>query len=354
MNTENKVMVGFIATACVVLPAAVAVSAGMPVWLWAVLTLLLLLIPFLVARKLVDRNRQQAMQAELDRASEPEVVEQPVAYQQESITEVELPSAVADYDFLFSATVWWRPTPNPPGLPHANPGGLAVDAILGRAREITTQGPPDRSTLVQHKLDAVLGMVARDETGRVEALAGNVALALSDADSKRLRKLSDVRKDEQVWEHERHHERNRRAYLSEDVLSDPASAVVWWLARNDADLDVEQAVKLIGPLSRLSAAATGSEVPDLYRRLGTDADGELFRAYQDFSVPSLHFPTDQSAADRLGRLMEALGLEPGDDRRPVLADRVARLIEATAPQDAGEIRRRFETHRTLADGSQSE
>ncbi|GAA2795129.1 hypothetical protein [Saccharopolyspora taberi] len=349
MNTENKVVVGFIATACVALPAAVAVSAGLPVWLWAVITLLLLVIPLLVARKLVDRDRQQELKVELEKAAEPEVVEQPVAYQQEVVADVPLPSAVADYDFLFSATVWWRPVPNPPGLPHANPGALAVDAILVRARDVAAQGAPDRHALVQHKLTAVLGMVGRDETGRVEALANNVSLVLSDADSLRLRKLSDVRKDEQVWEHERNHERTRREYLGQDVLRDPASAIVWWLARNDTD--VEQAVKLIGPLARLSAAATGSEVPDLYRRLATDGDGELFRAYQDFSVPSLHFPNETSAADRLGRLMDALGLEPGDDRRPALADRVARLIENTAPAEAGEIRQRFDARPSLSDGS---
>jgi hypothetical protein len=57
-----------------------------------------------------------------------------------------------------------------------------------------------------------------------------------------------------IWEHQRKYEQNKRAYLGRDVLKDPGSAVVWWLARNDDH--VEKTVQAIGLLAQLSSAAT--------------------------------------------------------------------------------------------------
>jgi hypothetical protein len=58
---------------------------------------------------------------------------------------------------------------------------------------------------------------------------------------------------EDVWEYERRREQSMRRYLSTDVLRDPGSAVVWWLARNNGQ--VETAVQSIDLLVQLSRAA---------------------------------------------------------------------------------------------------
>ncbi|MFD0488325.1 hypothetical protein ACFQ0O_16260 [Saccharopolyspora spinosporotrichia] len=77
MNSENKVLVAFITAACVLVPTGIAVGTGMNGWLWALITLALLTIPYLVARKLIDQNNQRRMQRELDTVTEhPAPVEQ--------------------------------------------------------------------------------------------------------------------------------------------------------------------------------------------------------------------------------------------------------------------------------------
>ncbi|GGV66065.1 hypothetical protein GCM10010294_19140 [Streptomyces griseoloalbus] len=96
-------------------------------------------------------------------------------------------------------------------------------------------------------------------------MAADVTLALAPADRERLRKLKDLRKDEEVWEYERQHERNKRRYLGDDVLKSVGTAVVWWLARHENE--IEKAVDMIGPLARIAAAANGEEVPELFRHL---------------------------------------------------------------------------------------
>ncbi|MGH3870444.1 MAG: hypothetical protein ACRDSR_02850 [Pseudonocardiaceae bacterium] len=53
-------------------------------------------------------------------------------------------------------------------------------------------------------------------------------------------------------EHEHDHERRKRDYLRDDVLQNTGSAITWWLARKDND--VEDTVRLIGALAQLSAA----------------------------------------------------------------------------------------------------
>ncbi|WP_380285984.1 hypothetical protein [Kitasatospora purpeofusca] len=176
-----------------------------------------------------------------------------------------LPSAVPDYDFVFSATVWWRQLPNPGGVVHIAPDTLATDAVLARARAITEREHPGRPELVRHRLDGLLGTLSPDNSGIVVAMAGQVGLALSEADRARLDKLAEVRKTEEIWDHERRYERSKRSYLGEDVLKSPGSAVVWWLARNDEE--VQGAVDMIGPLAQLAAAANDEAVDVLYRHL---------------------------------------------------------------------------------------
>ncbi|MFF2616441.1 hypothetical protein [Kitasatospora sp. NPDC058046] len=234
--------------------------ARWPVWLWAVPATMALLLAVLQAS-----------------ARAPKPAEPP--WEKTRVAGVALPSLVPDYDFHFSATVWWRPIPNLTGLVHADPAGLAVETVLERAREVTACEIPGRLDLVQHRLNGVLGTQSQDRSGLVEAMGGRVELRLSEDDRHRLGKLSEVRKTEEVWEHERRHEQSKRAYLGDDVLKSPGSAMVWWLARHDEQ--IREAVDLIGPLAQLSAAANDQAVSELYTHL----------------VPGAGLPPDDSGDD---------------------------------------------------------
>ncbi|MGW2374371.1 hypothetical protein [Kitasatospora sp. NPDC001683] len=243
-----------------------------------------------------------------------------------------LPSLVPDYDFLFSATVWWRPVRNATGLVHADPAGLAVETVLARAREVTEQEVPGRLDLVQHRLNGVLGAQSQDLSGLVEAMGGRVELRLSEDDRHRLGKLSEVRKTEEVWEHERRYEQSKRAYLGGDVLKSPGDAVVWWLARHDDR--IQDAVDLIGPLAQLSAAANNEAVSELYEHL----------------VPGA-FPDDEGPAGPtagppvvgpLNQMLNDMRLRKESPEGQAYVHRVADATTAAGrPDDAGLIRKSF-------------
>lgn len=86
-------------------------------------------------------------------------------------------------------------------------------------------------------------------------------LVLPEQDRQRLDKLAAIRKEEDVWEYERRREQSMRRYLGTDVLKDPGSAVVWWLARNNGQ--VETAVQSIDLLVQLSRAANRLNIPKI-------------------------------------------------------------------------------------------
>src|SRR5690606_14439687 len=89
----------------------------------------------------------------------------PVNRTERHITEVALPSAWDDYDFVFSATVRWLPTDVSTDESFVNAEALAVESILTRARRITENRPPNRVSLVQHELSGALGRMEPDDTG---------------------------------------------------------------------------------------------------------------------------------------------------------------------------------------------
>lgn len=153
-----------------------------------VVAVLLLGVPGRVAWRIRRREREAGVPL-LGQTDQPEA-------SQTLKTDVALPSAVNDYDFQFSATVHWRPTVGAT-VRHANPSGLAVDAILARAQEITKDEHPSRADVVTHQLAAVLGLAERDSTGAVKAWAEQIQLVLPEVDQVRLRKCSDLRK---AWE----------------------------------------------------------------------------------------------------------------------------------------------------------
>lgn len=355
MSSGHKTMTAFLTTICGLILVITDLLMGWPEWLWPVLAALLLTGSVLTS-KATARPRSPIP---LEYTLEPDLPIPPQQRQEQRVTSVALPSAVEDYDFLFSAVVRWVPLETPPCAPHINPGGLAIEAVLLRAREVTAGEPPNRSTLVQHQLNGVLGAMVPDPSGRVLAMAENVALGLSEVDLDRLSKLAGVRKDEDVWEHERNYERNRRAYLSDDVLQNTGSAVVWWLAKNDEH--IESAVERIGLLAQLSAAAHNHEVPLPFRHLAPSATPPPSPQNGD-QVQSQAYPTAHAngfqdthaglkigtaAHEALDGLMGWLGLSPDDPEFPLLADRLARVIAAAGKDEkADEIRQLFDVPAT--------
>ncbi|SCD64087.1 hypothetical protein GA0115239_104829 [Streptomyces sp. BpilaLS-43] len=250
--------------------AVVAIGAVLewPVWLWFLLPALIagaFLLDMCVPR---TRGRRTAGGAEPNNVPEP-FAEPP--YDETSVVVVPVESAVADCPFLFSATIWWRSAGGDSEnttLTHGNPAALAATSVLQRVRWTTSAEHPSRCTFLEHELEGALGIPAPDDTGLVTAYATDVRLVLRQRDREHLEELDGLRKAMGTWESRRAHERNLREYLGEDVLRSPGSAVVWWMARHDEE--IERAVEMIAPLTVLSAAANDEEIPEEYR--------DLFRA----------------------------------------------------------------------------
>ncbi|WP_239516181.1 MULTISPECIES: hypothetical protein [unclassified Streptomyces] len=271
--------------------------------------------------------------------------EQP--YQETRVIDAALPSAVDGYDFLFSATVWWRPVPDHTGRSDGASPALAVSAVVSRALEIVRREQPGRASFARFFLEGELSVPLPDRNGRVMAMAAEATLTLAPADRERLRKLSDLRKDEEIWEHERQHERNKRRYLGDDVLQSAGSAVVWWLARHENE--IEKAVDMIGPLAQIAAAANDEEVPELFRHLlvppvGARSEAAVGgRPLWDDPGPGagpLDREAEVGAADRLVLLLAAVGVKPDMDEYTVLVNRVVMSLEmAELYEAADEIRR---------------
>jgi hypothetical protein len=265
MRREDTVLFAVLAVGCFVVPIALGVALHWPVAIWVLLVFVALLATGLAARHTRFRREQQLLlaQEEQERA-QPAVVEEPVD-EGRLMAGVPLPCAEPGYRFAFSATVFWRPAPNPVGMRHTNPEALALESIRARASQITADQAPGDHVAVGYQLAAALGTVLPDGSGQVVAWATEVELSIPDDDDARLRKMTELRKHEQVWEHERGLERTMRAYLRDEVLDSPGSAVVWWLARHPDQ--VEDTARLIGPLAQLSAAAHGTPVHELFRDL---------------------------------------------------------------------------------------
>ncbi|MEV0407282.1 hypothetical protein [Actinoallomurus sp. NPDC050550] len=237
------------------------------------------------------------------------------------VTDIALPTDLPDYSFLFSATVIWSPTTAITDESAINPAALAIDAVLKRAREITELRHPSHASLTRHELAGALGEMRADATGRVRAMAESVQLVLPDRDQERLDKLAAVRKEEAIWEHERKYELNKREYLGEDVLKNPGSAVVWWLARNDDQ--VEKTVNDIGLLAQLSSAANNGDVPEAFHSFipGFAASNGHYSPNGSDAAWSPE-PKD-SAADRFDALVQTAPFDERDPQCRLFARQVA-------------------------------
>ncbi|MFD3419918.1 hypothetical protein [Streptomyces decoyicus] len=340
MSSGHKTMTAFLTVLGALILAIVGLLTSWPLWAWPLSTVLLPVGTLLIGRALAPgRVTGTVYLPPEDLAPIP-----PVYRQELTVVDVALPSAADDYDFSFSATVKWDVLDSPADAPHVSPGGLAIEAIMERARAITGLESPQRSALLQHRLNGALGIMMPDDTGRVRAMAEQVSLSLPPRDQERLDKLARVRKDEEVWKHERKYELDRRGYLGDDVLKDPGSAVVWWLAKNDDH--VEKTVEHIGLLAQLASAANNSEVPEEFRHyLGEEPvpepvpAGPVAQAY----VPAqsgAHPLNGASPGEYLNGLLHAAGVSHGDTSD--VARRIAAVLEANGKLDAGEsIRQRF-------------
>jgi hypothetical protein len=282
---------------------------------------------------------------------EPEPPAEPAEapFQETRVVDVPLSSAAAGYDFLFSATVWWKPVSDHTGRSDGAFPALAASSVVSRAQEVVRHEEPGRAGFARCLLEGQLGLLAPDLSGRVAARAADVTLTLSPADRERLRKLNDLRKDEEVWEYEREHERNKRRYLGDDVLKSAGSAVVWWLARHEDE--IERAVDMIGPLAQVAAAANDEEVPEFFRHLlvppvgvpsAAAGGGSLWDGIGEGAEAAFGREADVGVSERLRLLLTGAGLKPDMDGYTVLAHRVMRFLRAEGLHEAAdEIMRAF-------------
>ncbi|MFH9107084.1 hypothetical protein ACH4LN_12050 [Streptomyces albus] len=349
MSSGHRTATAFLTVLAGLLVLILGLLGSWPLWAWSAALVGVVCAGIVLAKVATPRPHPLAQQYD----TEPDLPVPPPERRAQKIREVSLRSALPDYEFLFSATVRWCPLPEPPNAPAINPAGVAVSALLERAEELTRQFPPHRHSLAQHQLNGALGTMLPDPTGRLDVMAEDVSLVLAEADAERLSRLSTVRKEQAVWEHERKAECDKRAYLGDDVLKDTGSAVVWWLAKNDDQ--IKRAVDDIGVLAQLSSAANNEDVPELFRHMvpypvptpeqehvkdpfpAPGTDGSPFsHAYANdapgvfgHSVNGSSAATTASATDLLGLLLERLGFEPGDDRASMVARSVAHVVRAS-------------------------
>ena len=334
MTTGCKTTTIFLTILCGLLLTILGLTQKWPVYAWPILAVLLVAVPAAAFRLAAVRRGSLPVDVEEQRTAPP------VERREYHVSRVALPSHWADYDFLFSATVRWYPLEAAGDEPLLSPAGLAVETVLNRAREITEQRAPGRPSLVQHELSGALSSMRPDPTGQLHVMAEDIVLVLREHDQERLDKLAEVRKDEAVWEHQRKYEQSKREYLSEDVLKNTGSAVVWWLAQNDNH--VERTVADLGLLAQLTSAANDTDVPERLRnfipQLHSDPDGLDLLPEQPAASEA-----QPSVADHFEVFLDSMGFTDGDVRRTILAKQIADVIRTQDQHETAEdLLRRFD------------
>ncbi|MDT9684676.1 hypothetical protein RND61_21840 [Streptomyces sp. TRM76323] len=330
---------------CGLAPVALGNLLDWSAWLWGFMSMVTASGSLLLVMTVLSGGHASADPYESGEPEPPAAPAEP-PYQETRVVDAALPSAVDGYDFLFSATVWWWPVPDHADRSDGAFPALAVSSIVSRALEVVRHEEPGRANFARYLLEGELGVPLPDRSGRVKAMAADVTLTLAPADRERLRKLNDLRKDEEIWEYERQHERNKRRYLGDDVLKSPGSAVVWWLTRHENE--IEKAVDMIGPLAQIAAAANDEEVPELFRHLlvppvaarsEATVGGPLWDGHGQGGGP-FDREEEVGVSDRLLLLLTAVGLKPDMDAYTVFVHRVVRSLEAAGLHEAAdEIRR---------------
>ncbi|GGY07278.1 hypothetical protein GCM10010358_70500 [Streptomyces minutiscleroticus] len=333
MTTGCKTTTIFLTILCGLLLTILGLAQDWPPLAWLLLAALLIALPAAAFKIATARRGPLPVDVEEHRTAPP------VERREHHVTHVALPSRWDDYDFLFSATVRWYPLEAPSNDPVLNPAGLAVEAVLNRARAITEQREPGRPSLTQHELSGALSRMRPDPTGHLQVMAEDVTLVLREYDQERLNRLAEVRKDKAVWEHQRKYEQSKREYLSEDVLKDTGSAVVWWLAKNDDR--IEKTVADLGLLAQLTSAANDTDVPERLRDLIPRPHDErpTFDLREEPPVQPERQPT---AADHFEAFLNTLDFTDGEIQRPMLAKQIADIIRTQDQHETAEdILRRF-------------
>ncbi|WP_436491910.1 hypothetical protein [Actinokineospora sp. HUAS TT18] len=266
--------------AALLLPLMLTFAFDLPRWLTVVLLVLSIAAGAMGVRQVVFQREQAELRAEVAKeraaASKPEVVSD-----EHHVPAIPVDSAEPYYRFVLSCKVCWTPTPE---ADHGNPRGLAVHAILERARQITVTGAPTDTDNVRTRLAAELGVKALDRSGQVLAWAEDVGLTIPESDVARLTRLAELRKEKQVLHQERELEQSTRAYLAENVFTDPGSAMVWWLSRHPDQ--IREAAALLPTFAELTAAVNDTEVSPKYAQaerptLSAVANGEWNRLAGD-------------------------------------------------------------------------
>ncbi|AGP59263.1 hypothetical protein [Streptomyces rapamycinicus] len=341
MTSGAKTVTVFLTVLCGLLLTIVAICGNWPWWAWSALVALLLGVPLLIAK--IAGIRSRSLPPELT----PYLPPVPVERREEQISHVSLPSAWEDYDFLFSATVRWCPTGKPAEEPIVNPAGLAVEAVLKRARAITKDREPGWASFVQHGLSGALSRMQPEPTGHLQAMAEAITLTLSEHDQERLESLASVRKDKAVWEHQRKYEQSKREYLGDDVLKDTGSAVVWWLAKNDDQ--VHKTVEDLGLLAQLTSAANDTDVPERLLHLLSPPNAEDTEPGEADNPGTADWPLGQtgSTADHFDAFLRGMGLDADDVRRGILTRQIAEILVTQGRNEtAEELLRRFDAPTT--------
>ncbi|MFF9036010.1 hypothetical protein ACF090_11120 [Streptomyces sp. NPDC014892] len=334
MTTARKTTTVFLTILCGLLLAIVGLTQRWPMWTWTTLAVLLLVVPPAAFR--IASLRRGSIPVSFEEQLTAPAVERTECH----VSRVALPSHWDDYNFVFSATVRWCLLESPGNDPVLNPAGLAVEAVLNRARAVTERREPGRASLVQHELSGVLSRMHPDATGHLQAMAENVSLTLLERDQERLDRLAEVRKDKAVWEHQRKYEQSKRQYLGEDVLKDTGSAVVWWLAKHDEH--VEKTVADLPLLAQLTSAANDTDVPERLQRLVSQQPDERIASEFMEAVPA-PAAQERTAADHLAGFFDAMGFTEGDDRRAMLAKQISDIItQQNRYETAEDLRRRFD------------
>ncbi|MFJ9679495.1 hypothetical protein ACIRP2_15675 [Streptomyces sp. NPDC101194] len=339
MTTARKTTTAFLTVLCGLLLTIVGLTQRWPTWTWPTLAVLLLLAPA-VAFRIASLRR-----GSIPVSFEEQLTATPVERTECHVSRVVLPSHWDDYNFVFSATVRWFLIESPGNDPVLNPAGLAVEAVLNRARAVTERREPGRASLVQHELGGVLSRMCPDPTEHLQAMAEDISLTLLEQDQERLDRLADVRKDKAVWEHRRKYEQSRRQYLGEDVLKDTGSAVVWWLAKNDEH--VEKTVADLALLAQLTSAANDTDIPERIQDLLPQQPGERITPefLEGARTASRH---EMTATDHLSDFFEAMGFTEGDVRRTMLAKQISQIItEQNRHETAEDLLRRFDPPATF-------
>lgn len=270
MNDNDKIRMGALAAASVLIPLLVALLIEPATWvLVLVMTLVAVGLLATVAKLMTSLRFQQdelrATRAEAFQVRQAPPAPHPVPEEvrsEDTLIEVPVPSSESDYQFVVCATVRWAHTQNG-RHPVGDSTALAKQVVLERICAITATRAPVNPLLLQHEIAAALSVRRPDTGGALVVWAEGITLSLAGDDTERLAKLAALRKEVLVWEHERRFEISKREYLGKDVLKSTGSAVVWRLAQDHRK--IVETVDLIDTMTRLTAAANDDSVPSPLR-----------------------------------------------------------------------------------------